>query len=78
LLRLPPQAVHLAKLESMEPSTAPNANYAPPESSATKPKLPLAKPASLVPKAPIQAPKATPTKKCVTIAPLAALATPLV
>ena len=41
----------------MEPSTAPNANYAPPESSATKPKPPRAKPAKNAQEAPTQVPK---------------------
>ena len=72
-----PQAVVRVSRENTVSPTAPNANYAPPESSATKPKPPLAKPAYLVPKAPIQAPKATPMKTCATPAPLAASAKPL-
>ena len=72
-----PQAALCVSPENTVSPTALNANYAPPESSATKPKPPLAKPAYLVPKAPIQAPKATPMKTCATPAPLGASAKPL-
>ena len=57
MLRLPPQAALRVSLESTARKTAPNANYAPPEHSATKPKPPPAKPAKNVQEAPTQAPK---------------------
>ena len=52
-----PQAAVRVSPENTVSSTAPNANYAPPESSATKPKPPLAKPAYLALVAPTPAPK---------------------